>query len=143
MKDIPRILAAVTLGLIVGAAVNMGLVVLGSSLVPPPAGVDVTSEDGLRRSMHLLSARHFVFPFVAHAAGSLVGALVAAKITPPKAKLWALLVGVFFFAGGLQMATSLPAPRWFVAMDLTLAYLPAAWLGTRLARRPRPTETPA
>lgn len=136
MKDIPRILAAITLGLLVGAAVNMGLVVLGSAVFPPPAGADVSSEAGLRSSMHLLGPQHFVFPFLAHAAGSLVGALVAAKLSPPRARAWALLVGVFFFIGGAQMASSLPAPRWFIALDLALAYLPAAALGLRLARRP-------
>ena len=36
------------------------------------------------------------------------------------------------------MARELPAPGWFLVADLALAYLPAAWLGARLA--PRPTQ---
>jgi hypothetical protein len=29
----------------------------------------------------------------------------------------------------------IPAPAWFKALDLTIAYLPMAWLATRLAGR--------
>ncbi|MFO0624475.1 MAG: hypothetical protein U0325_02575 [Polyangiales bacterium] len=141
MKDIPRILAAVTLGLLVGAAINMALVMLGGALVPPPPGVTVTDEDSLRRAIPLFGARHFVFPLLAHAMGSLVGAHVAARIAPVTARRWALLVGGFFLVGGLQMARHLPSPTWFLVADLGLAYLPAAWLGARLA--PGPTTDAA
>ncbi|MEZ4393847.1 MAG: hypothetical protein R3A48_22470 [Polyangiales bacterium] len=135
VKDIPRIIVAVTLGLMVGAAVNMALVMLGGALVAPPAGAVVTDQESLRRSMPLFGPQHFLFPFLAHAAGSLVGALVAAKLAPPAAWRWSLLVGGCFLVGGAQMARALPAPAWFISADLILAYLPAAWLGARLARR--------
>lgn len=138
MKDIPRILVAVTLGLVLGSAVNMALIVLGGALVPPPPGVNVADQESLRRAMPLFTTRHFLFPLLAHAMGSLVGAHVAARIAPVAARRWALLVGGFFFVGGVQMARELPAPGWFLVADLALAYLPAAWLGARLA--PRPTQ---
>lgn len=141
MKDIPRIIVAVTLGLIVGSAVNMALIMLGGALVPPPPGVTVTDQESLRRAMHLFTARHFVFPLLAHAMGSLVGAHTAARLAPVTARRWALLVGGFFLVGGVQMARELPAPGWFLALDLALAYLPAAWLGARLAPRPTPAAT--
>lgn len=141
MKDIPRLIVAVTLGLIVGSAVNMALIMLGGALVPPPPGVTVTDQESLRRAMHLFTARHFLFPLLAHAMGSLVGAHTAARIAPVAARRWAMLVGGFFLVGGLQMARELPAPGWFLVLDLALAYLPAAWLGARLAPRPTPEET--
>lgn len=141
MKDIPRIVAAVTLGLIVGAAVNMALIMVGGALVPPPPGANVTDQESLRRAMPLFTARHFLFPLLAHAMGSLVGAHVAARIAPLAARRWALLVGAFFLVGGVQMARELPAPGWFLALDLALAYLPAAWLGARLAPLPKPDAT--
>ena len=31
-----------------------------------------------------------------------------------------------------NVAAVVPAPAWFIALDLLLAYLPMAWLATRL-----------
>ena len=35
--------------------------------------------------------------------------------------------------GGIAMAVTIPAPAWFIATDLALAYVPMAILGSRLA----------
>ena len=35
----------------------------------------------------------------------------------------------------------IPAPAWFIATDLLLAYLPMAWLGLRGANKMRPVIT--
>jgi hypothetical protein len=45
----------------------------------------------------------------------------------------ALAVGGLHLMGGIAAAFMIPAPVWFVVLDLTLAYLPMAWLGGRLA----------
>src|SRR5262245_7412280 len=111
----------------------MGLVVLSGKVVPAPAGADVTTMEGLKAAMHLFEPRHFVFPFLAHALGTVVGAFVATLLTPGRTAGPAWAVGVLFLCGGLANAFMLPAPAWFIALDLLLAYLPAAWLGRRLA----------
>ena len=46
----------------------------------------------------------------------------------------ALVVGAFFFVGGVMAARMIPAPGWFIAADLICAYFPFAWLGHWLAR---------
>ncbi|WP_317129918.1 hypothetical protein [Psychroflexus aestuariivivens] len=46
MKILRNILAIV-LGLIIGSAVNMGLVILGPSVIAPPEGVDMTNMESL------------------------------------------------------------------------------------------------
>ena len=67
---------------------------------------------------------------------SLVGAVVAAFVaTNHKMKL-ALVVGVFFLAGGIANVLMLPSPAWFTALDLLGAYLPMAWLGAKIATKP-------
>ncbi len=118
----------------------MGLVLIGHQLVPLPAGVDATTMEGLARSIHLFEPRHFLFPFLAHAGGTFVGALVAAAIACSHKLKLALLVGLFFMAGGLVNALVLPGPAWFTAVDLLLAYLPTAWLAGRLAEKRQPGE---
>ncbi len=46
----------------------------------------------------------------------------------------AYLVGVFFLAGGIAASFMIPAPLWFIALDLLLAYIPMAWLAIRLGQ---------
>ena len=132
-----RSVLAIVLGLVVGSVVNMGLVTLGGKLVAPPAGADVTTMEGLKASMHLFEARHFLFPFLAHALGTLAGALVAGLLAPGPSPTPAYAVGGLFLLGGIASVFMLPAPVWFSVVDLLLAYLPAAWLGQALAVRAR------
>ncbi len=137
-----RLVGAVVAGLVVGSVVNMGLVLAGPALVPPPEGVDMTTVEGLAASIHLLAPKHFVFPFLAHALGTLVGAWVATRLTPGRTAGPAWVVGCLFLLGGAINVAMLPAPLWFEALDLIVAYLPMAWLGHRLAAgRAQPTPT--
>lgn len=53
---------------------------VSSSIIPPPIGVDNTTVDGLKTGIHLFLPKHFLFPFLAHALGTFVGALLAALI---------------------------------------------------------------
>lgn len=123
-----RTILAVLAGLIAGSAINMGLVMVGPSLVPPPAGVDVTDIDSIAQSIHLFTPRHFIVPFLAHALGTFVGVVVAWLIASHKL-VAALCVGLLFLAGGIAASAMIPAPGWFVILDLVGAYLPMIWLG--------------
>lgn len=135
-----RNILAVVLGLAVGGVVNMGLVVLGPMIIAPPAGVDVTSQESMQAGIHLFEARHFLFPFLAHALGTLIGALVTSLLAVSRRTALALLIGGFFLAGGISVATMIPAPAWFTAIDLIVAYLPCAWLGSTLGLQLRKAE---
>ena len=135
MPDLARNLLAVVCGIVIGGAVNMALVMAGPALIPPPAGVDVTDAGSLARSIHLFETRHFLMPFLAHALGTLVGATVACLIAATYKERFAYGIGAFFLLGGIAASMMIPAPAWFIALDLVVAYLPMAWLGARLARR--------
>lgn len=132
-----RILLSVIAGLVIGSVVNMALINIGGKVIPPPVGADVATMEGLKASLHLFEPRHFIFPFLAHALGTLTGALAAALLAPGNAKLCAYAVGVIFLLGGAASVVMLPAPVWFSAIDLLLAYLPAAWLGHAMGSRVR------
>lgn len=135
MNPILRNILAVVAGIIAGSAVNMGIIMLSSSIIPPPEGVDVTNVESLKSSMHLFEPRHFFFPFLAHAIGTLAGAVVAGLIAASYKMKFALGIGVFFLIGGIANVFMLPAPAWFVVADLALAYIPMGWLGGKLAMR--------
>lgn len=80
MIKVLRNILAILVGIAVGGFVNMALVTLGPSLIPPPEGVDVTNAASLSKAIHLFEPRHFIMPFLAHALGTLAGALAACLI---------------------------------------------------------------
>lgn len=143
MKTFLRGALAVILGLVIGSCVNMGLVLLGPQVIPPPAGVDVRNAESIAAGMHLFEPKHFLFPFLAHALGTFAGALVAWFVAVTYRAGMAWFIGGLFLAGGIAAATMIPAPAWFIATDLLLAYLPMAWLATVVGRKFQPPAPPA
>lgn len=137
MPRLLRNILAIIVGLLVGGVVNMAIVTFGPALIPPPAGVDPTNAESLAGAMHLFEPRHFVMPFLAHALGTLAGALVAWLIAASHKAKFAYAIGVIFLCGGIAACFMIPAPLWFMALDLILAYLPMAWLATRIGARMR------
>ena len=129
---------AVVAGLVLGSVANMAIVLVGPHTVPPPAGVDMSDVESLAEGIHLLTPLHFLFPFLAHAVGTLVGATVASLIAVSRRAVFAYVIGGLFLAGGIAASFMIPAPAWFIALDLLLAYIPMAWLGLRLSQRIRP-----
>ena len=134
MKTILRNSFAVVVGLVLGGIVNMAFVVAGSYVIPPPSGVDMSDATSLAAGVHLLAPKHFLFPFLAHGLGTLAGALATYLAATTRRLALAYVIGAFFMAGGIAAAFMIPAPAWFIAFDILVAYLPMAWLGTRLGR---------
>ena len=131
-KIVRNILAAIT-GIVIGSVVNMGIINVQDSFIALPEGVDVTNPESLQSSMHLFEPKHFIFPFLAHAIGTLVGAHLSARIAASHKIKFALGIGIFFLIGGISMVFMMPAPIWFIVVDLSLAYIPMGWLGWRLS----------
>lgn len=133
MHPILRNILAILAGVVAGSAVNMGIIMVSGSIIPPPNGADVTTTEGLIASMHLFEPKHFIFPFLAHALGTFAGAFLAAFIAANHKIKLALGIGVFFLAGGIASVMMLPSPTWFTVLDLTAAYIPMAFLAGKLA----------
>jgi hypothetical protein len=115
----------------------MALITLSPSIIPLPAGVDVNDAESLSNAMHLLEPRHFVMPFLAHAVGTLAGALAAYLIAATYRARMAYVIGAVFLCGGVAASFMIPAPTWFIALDLLAAYLPMAWLSLQIGSRVR------
>ena len=135
MNPVLKNILAVVAGVIVGSIVNMGIVMISGSIIPPPEGGNITTMEGLKSTIHLFEPKHFIFPFLAHALGTLVGAFIAAKIAATRKMLMALLIGLFFLIGGTVNIAMLGGPMWFTALDIIVAYLPMAYLGYLLAKK--------
>ncbi len=140
MNPVLKNILAVVLGWLIGSIVNMALVFTGHS-VYPIEGVDPNDIEAMAEVMPTLSSEYFLFPFLAHALGTLVGAFIAAKIAATRKMTFALVIGVIFLLGGIWVSTMIPAPTWFTATDLILAYIPMAWIGGKLGSKGSKTTT--
>ena len=130
MNKLLKNVIAVILGVVVGSVVNMGLIKVGHALFPIE-GVYPNDMEALKAAMPNMDPIHLLFPFLAHALGTLVGAFVAFKVAASHQFKFAMAIGLVFFLGGISAAFMLPAPIWFIVLDLGLAYFPMAWLATR------------
>jgi len=136
MNPILRNILAVIACILIGGAVNMGLILLGSSMLPPPAGVDVQDVASINAHIGEYSIAQLLSPFLAHALGTLAGAFVAAKVAASRQMALAMVIGGVNLLGGIMGVRMIPAaPLWFDVLDLGFAYLPMALLGGRLGSR--------
>jgi hypothetical protein len=131
MNPIPRNVLAVVVGITVCLMLNGFLLGVMMDVMPPPPGFDPNELD----TYALLQNEHLLSPFVAHSVPSFIGGLLAALIAASRKHTWALVVGGLHLLGGIVAAFLIPAPVWFTAVDLFVAYLPMAWLGGSLACR--------
>lgn len=131
MNPVLRNILAVLIGAVACLTLNGLLLGWMMKLVGVPEGFDPNDMT----TYGLLGAKHYLSPFIAHAVPSLVGGALAAMIAATRKMAMALLVGALHLAGGIVAAFMIPAPAWFVVLDLVVAYLPMAWIGGRLASR--------
>jgi hypothetical protein len=129
MHPILRNISAIVFGISIGMVVNMSLVTLGPDIVPPPEGSDITTLEGLKSAMPYFTPLNFLFPFLGHALGTLVGAFIASVIAGDNKLRIAFVIGFFFFLGGISMVILVPSPLWFSILDLVVAYIPMSYLG--------------
>ena len=141
MNSTLRLIFAVLAGIVLGGIVNMLLITVGSSLVPAPDGIDATDMESVRAGLHLFEPKHFLFPFVAHAGGTLIGALIAGLAVTQARMRAAMLVGGFYLIMGIFASTMIPAPVWFIVVDVVFGYLPMGWVAGLLALKLRPETT--
>lgn len=119
---------AIIIGIVLGSIVNMAIITVSGSIIPPPNGADVTTMEGLKLSLPLFEPKHFILPFLAHALGTFSGALIAAIIAATHKIKFAMAIGIFFLIGGIVNIYLLPSPIWFSILDLAGAYIPMAFI---------------
>ena len=120
-------LALLVAGLI-GMAVNIGLIISGNQLIPFEEGMNTMNAT-------MWEIKYFIFPFFAHAIGTLSGAYIATKFSASYHMIFAICIGLFFLLGGITMVFILPAPVWFIILDLLFAYIPMSWLGWKISNK--------
>ncbi|SEA10286.1 hypothetical protein [Bizionia paragorgiae] len=125
---------AVILGWVGGSTINMALIQAGHAIYPIP-NIDSNNMEALSEVMPTLGINYFIFPFLAHAIGTLVGAFIAYSIAAANKMKFAYTIGILFLIGGILVNFMITGPIWFTIADLLLAYIPMAWLGGTLAQK--------
>lgn len=125
----------ISLSIFIGAQVNGALLTIGTYLIPPPEGFNLNTMDGLKAAVPFLEAKHYLFPFFAHAIGTLISAVLITRFLKTQQFVFAMMAGVLFLIAGISMVIMLPGtPIWFILVDLIGAYIPMAYLGNKIAR---------
>jgi hypothetical protein len=132
MNPIIKNILAVIFGWLGGSIVNMGLIKFGHKLLPI-SGIDPNDINAIADVMPTLEFNYFIFPFLAHALGTLSGATIAGIIAASHKLKFSLGIGGLFLLGGIVVNYMIPGPTWFAVTDIVFAYLPMAWLGGKLA----------
>ena len=127
-----RNIIGVIVGIIVSGVINMGLITIGHAIVPLPPGADVSTMEKLAETIHLFGPQNFIFVFLAHALGPLVGTFVTMLIAVSHKMKIAIGMAVFFLLGGIAANVMIPAPFWYKAVDLIFAYFPTTLIGAKL-----------
>ena len=133
--NISRNIIALILGLFLGGMINMLIINNGGGFIAPPEGVNPKDIESIKENMHLYTPIHFIIPFLAHAMGTFIGALITSLIAVSIRMYLAIGVGFCFLIGGIMMVLMLPSPLWFNIIDLCLAYLPMGWLGWKIGSK--------
>ncbi len=129
MNLILRNVFAVIAGILVCLFVNGGIISISGAVIPLPEGLNPNDMESFKANAHLLQPQHFIMPFLAHALGSLLGGIVAAFIAASRKITFAIVIGAVHLVGGIAATFMIPAPVWFIALDLIVAYIPMAYLG--------------
>jgi hypothetical protein len=128
MNPIVRNILAVIAGIVVCMFVNGGIISLSGSIIPLPEGLNPNDLESFKANANLLQPKHFIMPFLAHALGSLFGGSVAAFVAANRKMTFAIVIGAIHLLGGIAAAFMIPAPIWFIVLDLIVAYIPMAYL---------------
>jgi hypothetical protein len=119
-----------------GAMLNGAIINISGKVIAPPKGFNLNTAEGLQAAMPHMSPEHFLFPFLAHALGTLLSAILITRFLKSQQLVFSLMAGFLFLLGGVSMVIMLPeTPIWYILVDLIGAYIPMAYLGYKLAKK--------
>lgn len=114
-----RIVLATIVGLIVGNGVNMAIISFG---MPVQIETGADQYEALLEMMKSFTAMDYMIPLAAHIFGILTG-LIAARLICKTSNIPIYIVGGLHIVGTVINIFMIPAPGWFIVVDLILPIL--------------------
>ena len=130
-----RSLAVVLIGVIVGGGIIFLVEMVGSSMYPPPADVDMSDIAQAREAVRDMPVGAMLMVLLGWSLGALAGGGLAATLARSAPDLHALAVGVILLLLAAINMVLLPHPVWMWLAAL-VAVPGSAWLGSRMFTRP-------
>ena len=106
---------AVTAGVVVGSAINMGLITLNTSyLFPMPPDVSFEDKKQFGNYIASLPPLAYAIVFAAHYGQAIVGGIVASKLASDSkaGDMCCYIVGGLTMIGSIVNTMTLPVPAW-------------------------------
>ncbi|MDQ3056330.1 MAG: hypothetical protein M3Q96_01060 [Pseudomonadota bacterium] len=129
-----RTILGVIAGLMTMFIVIMAIEAAGHAVYPPPAGLNPMLAEDMAKIMMAMPVAAKAMVVVAWVVGAFAGGWVAAKIARLHPRIAAVIVAAMVVAGVVGMILQMPEhPLWMSALGLLLP-IPAALLGSKLAR---------
>ena len=129
-----RSILAVIAGVVFGGILVWAVEKIGHAVYPLPEGFDPTDMEQLKVIVQQLPVGALLFVLLAWAVGSLGGGALAAWLARRAGVNHALIVGGILMLFSIINMFMIPHPTWFWIAGL-LVFLPAAYLGARIAER--------
>ena len=129
-----KLIAAVFIGIMLGAVAIFILEIAGHALYPPPPGIDRTDPEALASLIANAPAGALLMVVLAYAFGAFVGGLITHLIARSPKQRDALITGFILMLMGAYNLFTIPHPAWMVVLSL-LTFLPFAFFGGWLVRK--------
>ena len=127
-----RLAMGVIAGVVVAFLCVFGVEMIGHSLYPPPAGLDLHNPADQARVMEAMPSAAKAMVLAAWFVGALAGAWTANRIAGRSLAGW--IVALLVIAAGIATMVMIPHPAWMWAGGVLLPLL-AAWIADRMAPR--------
>ena len=127
MKQFFKNIGIIIVGIISGSILNMIFILSGSFIFP-------LSENFEPMSALNWDLKYFIFPFLAHSIGTFSGSYLVSRLSKSNI-IFSIIIGIYFLFGGIYMVKILPAPMWFICMDLLFCYIPMSLLGWKISSK--------
>ena len=127
-----RMLLGVFAGVVVAFVCVFLVEMVGHSLYPPPAGLDLSDPADQARVMEAMPAAAKAMVLAAWFIGAVAGAWVANRIAGRPIAGW--IVALLVIAAGVATMVMIPHPAWMWAGGILLPLL-GAWVAERMAER--------
>ena len=127
-----RLIVGVIVGMIVAGLIVFAVELLGHSIYPPPADIEVTDPADLARLIAVMPFEAKLFVVVGWFLGAIGGAFVANRIARSHRAGW--IVAVIVILLSTYSLVTIPHPIWMIIAAVALPLM-AAWIASRQVTR--------
>ena len=111
---------------------NGALIDVSRQIIPQPVGFDLTTAEGLQAAMPHMGPEHYLFPFLAHALGTLLSAVLITRFLKSQQFVFSMMAGILFLIAGtfiFSMMAGIVIIITGISMDELFPFLASA-MGT-------------